>query len=276
MQMKFTKMQGLGNDFVVIDALTQNIRVSAAMVRRLANRTLGIGCDQVLVIEPPSDPDIDFNYRIFNQSGDEVEQCGNGARCLARYVSDRQLTGKNPIRVKTMNRVMDLELTENNLVRVDMGIPELEPAEIPFIAEQRALLYPLEVEGTQYDIAAVSMGNPHAVLRVEDTETAPVASLGAQMEAHQRFPNRVNVGFMQIVDRKHIKLRVFERGVGETQACGSGACAAAVAALQQELVDSPVTVHLKGGDLTIDWRGEAEPLLMTGAAASVFHGRIRI
>lgn len=276
MQMKFTKMQGLGNDFVVIDALTQNIRVSAAMVRRLANRTLGIGCDQVLVIEPPSDPDIDFNYRIFNQSGDEVEQCGNGARCLARYVSDRQLTGKNPIRVKTMNRVMDLELTENNLVRVDMGIPELEPAEIPFIAEQRALLYPLEVEGTQYDIAAVSMDNPHAVLRVEDTETAPVASLGAQMEAHQRFPNRVNVGFMQIVDRKHIKLRVFERGVGETQACGSGACAAAVAALQQELVDSPVTVHLKGGDLTIDWRGEAEPLLMTGAAASVFHGRIRI
>lgn len=276
MQMKFTKMQGLGNDFVVIDALTQNIRVSAAMVRRLANRTLGIGCDQVLVIEPPSDPDIDFNYRIFNQSGDEVEQCGNGARCLARYVSDRQLTGKNPIRVKTMNRVMDLELTENNLVRVDMGIPELEPAEIPFIAEQRALLYPLEVEGTQYDIAAVSIGNPHAVLRVEDTETAPVASLGAQMEAHQRFPNRVNVGFMQIVDRKHIKLRVFERGVGETQACGSGACAAAVAALQQELVDSPVTVHLKGGDLTIDWRGEAEPLLMTGAAASVFHGRIRI
>jgi len=276
MQMKFTKMQGLGNDFVVIDALTQNIRVSAAMVRRLANRTLGIGCDQVLVIEPPSDPDIDFNYRIFNQSGDEVEQCGNGARCLARYVSDRQLTGKNPIRVKTMNRVMDLELTENNLVRVDMGIPELEPAEIPFIAEQRALLYPIEVEGTQYDIAAVSMGNPHAVLRVEDTETAPVASLGAQLEAHQRFPNRVNVGFMQIVDRKHIKLRVFERGVGETQACGSGACAAAVAALQQELVDSPVTVHLKGGDLTIDWRGEAEPLLMTGAAASVFHGRIRI
>jgi len=276
MQMKFTKMQGLGNDFVVIDALTQNIRVSAAMVRRLANRTLGIGCDQVLVIEPPSDPDIDFNYRIFNQSGDEVEQCGNGARCLARYVSDRQLTGKNPIRVKTMNRVMDLELTENNLVRVDMGIPELEPAEIPFIAEQRALLYPIEVEGTQYDIAAVSMGNPHAVLRVEDTETAPVASLGAQLEAHQRFPNRVNVGFMQIVDRKHITLRVFERGVGETQACGSGACAAAVAALQQELVDSPVTVHLKGGDLTIDWRGEAEPLLMTGAAASVFHGRIRI
>ena len=276
MQMKFTKMHGLGNDFVVIDAVTQNVRVSASMVRRLANRTLGVGCDQVLVIEPPSQPDIDFNYRIFNQSGDEVEQCGNGARCLARYVSDRQLTGKNPIRVKTMNRVMDLELTENNLVKVDMGVPELEPAEIPFVAEQRAQLYSVDVDGTSHKIAAVSMGNPHAVLSVDDIETAPVASLGAQLEAHERFPNRVNVGFMQIVDRNHIKLRVFERGAGETQACGSGACAAAVAALQQELVDSPVTVHLTGGDLTIDWQGETEPLLMTGAAASVFHGRIRI
>lgn len=276
MQMKFTKMQGLGNDFVVIDAVTQNVRISASMVRRLSNRTLGIGCDQVLVIEPPSEPNIDFNYRIFNQSGDEVEQCGNGARCLARYVSDRQLTGKNLIRVKTMNRVMDLELTENNLVRVDMGVPELEPAKIPFVAEQRANLYPIEVDGVQYDIAAVSMGNPHAVLRVDKVETAPVANLGAQLETHSRFPNRVNVGFMQIVDRNQINLRVFERGVGETQACGSGACAAAVAALQQGLVDSPVTVHLNGGDLTIDWQGETEPLLMTGAAASVFHGRIRI
>jgi len=276
MQMKFTKMQGLGNDFVVIDAVTQNVRISASMVRRLSNRTLGIGCDQVLVIEPPSEPNIDFNYRIFNQSGDEVEQCGNGARCLARYVSDRQLTGKNLIRVKTMNRVMDLELIENNLVRVDMGVPELEPAKIPFVAEQRANLYPIEVDGVQYDIAAVSMGNPHAVLRVDKVETAPVANLGAQLETHSRFPNRVNVGFMQIVDRNQINLRVFERGVGETQACGSGACAAAVAALQQGLVDSPVTVHLNGGDLTIDWQGETEPLLMTGAAASVFHGRIRI
>jgi diaminopimelate epimerase len=276
MQMKFTKMQGLGNDFVVIDAVTQNVRVSASMVRRLANRTLGIGCDQVLVIEPPSQPDVDFNYRIFNQNGDEVEQCGNGARCLARYVYDRQLTGKNPIRVKTMNRVMDLALTENNLVTVDMGVPELEPSQIPFVAEHRALLYPVEVDGSCYELAAVSMGNPHAVIRVDDIETAPLASLGAQLETHSSFPNRVNVGFMQIVDRDHIKLRVFERGVGETQACGSGACAAAVAALQQELVDSPVTVQLNGGDLTIDWQGETQSLLMTGAAASVFHGRIRI
>ena len=276
MQMKFTKMQGLGNDFVVIDAVTQNVRVSASMVKRLSNRTLGIGCDQVLVIEPPTEPNIDFNYRIFNQSGEEVEQCGNGARCLARYVYDRQLTGKNPIRVKTMNRVMDLEITDNNLVKVDMGVPELEPAEIPFNADHRAPLYSVEVGDSSYKLAAVSMGNPHAVLQVEDVETAPVASIGAQIESHSRFPNRVNVGFMQIVDRSNINLRVFERGVGETQACGSGACAAAVAALQQELVDSPVTVHLNGGDLTIDWQGENQSLLMTGAAASVFHGRIRI
>jgi diaminopimelate epimerase len=276
MQMKFTKMQGLGNDFVVIDAVTQNVRVSASMVKRLSNRTLGIGCDQVLVIEPPTEPHIDFNYRIFNQSGEEVEQCGNGARCLARYVYDRQLTGKNPIRVKTMNRVMDLELTENNLVKVDMGIPELEPAAIPFQADHRAPLYSVKVGDSSYKLAAVSMGNPHAVLQVEDVETAPVASVGPLLEAHSRFPNRVNVGFMQIVDRSNINLRVFERGVGETQACGSGACAAAVAALQQELVDSPVTVHLNGGDLTIDWQGENQSLLMTGAAASVFHGRIRI
>ena len=276
MQLKFTKMQGLGNDFVVIDAVTQNVRVSASMVKRLSNRTLGISCDQVLVIEPPTEPHIDFNYRIFNQSGEEVEQCGNGARCLARYVYDRQLTGKNPIRVKTMNRVMDLELTENNLVKVDMGIPELEPAAIPFQADYRAPLYSVKVGDSSYKLAAVSMGNPHAVLQVEDVETAPVASVGPLLEAHSRFPNRVNVGFMQIVDRSNINLRVFERGVGETQACGSGACAAAVAALRQELVDSPVTVHLNGGDLTIDWQGENQSLLMTGAAASVFHGRIRI
>jgi diaminopimelate epimerase len=276
MLMKFTKMHGLGNDFVVIDAVTQNVRVTASMVRRLANRTLGIGCDQVLVIEPPTDLDVDFNYRIFNQNGGEVEQCGNGARCLARYVQDRQLSGKNPIRVKTMNRTMELHLTNDNLVQVDMGNPELEPAEVPFDAEQRANLYAIEIDGSNYQIAAVSMGNPHAVLLVDDVDSAPVEKLGPALEAHNRFPEQVNVGFMQVVNRQTIKLRVFERGAGETQACGSGACAAAVAAIQQELVDSPVTVQLTGGDLTIDWPGEAEPLLMTGPAVSVFHGRIRI
>ncbi len=276
MLMKFTKMHGLGNDFVVIDAVTQNVRVTASMVRRLANRTLGIGCDQVLVIEPPTDADIDFNYRIFNQNGDEVEQCGNGARCLARYVQDRQLSGKNPIRVKTMNRTMELHLNNNHLVQVDMGYPELEPAKVPFEANQRANLYAIEIDGSNYQIAAVSMGNPHAVLLVDDVDSAPILELGPTLENHSRFPEKVNVGFMQVLNRQTIKLRVFERGAGETQACGSGACAAAVAAIQQELVDSPVTVQLTCGNLIIDWPGEAEPLLMTGPAVSVFHGRIRI
>jgi diaminopimelate epimerase len=276
MLMKFTKMHGLGNDFVVIDALTQNVRVTASMARRLGNRTLGIGCDQILVVEPPSDPNIDFNYRIFNSDGGEVEQCGNGARCLARFVKDRRLTGKSAIRVKTMNRVMELRINADNLVSVDMGIPALVPADIPFQAAEPANLYAIDIGGNSYQIAAVSMGNPHGILQVDDIQTAPVSDLGPQLECHERFPNRVNAGFMQVVDRQQLNVRVFERGAGETQACGSGACAAAVAAIQQELVDSPVTVHLNGGDLTIDWQGEGQPLIMTGPAVTVFHGRIRI
>jgi len=276
MLMKFTKMHGLGNDFVVIDAVTQNVRVTASMARRLGNRTLGIGCDQILVVEPPSDPSIDFNYRIFNADGGEVEQCGNGARCLARFVKDRRLTGKSTIRVKTMNRVMELRINADNLVSVDMGIPALAPAEIPFQADESANLYAIDIGGNRYQIAAISMGNPHGILQVDDVQTAPVSDLGPQLECHERFPNRVNAGFMQVVDRQQLKVRVFERGAGETQACGSGACAAAVAAIQQELVDSPVTVHLTGGDLSIDWQGEGQPLIMTGPAVTVFHGRIRI
>ena len=276
MLMKFTKMHGLGNDFVVIDAVTQNVRITASMVRRLADRKTGIGCDQVLIIEPPAAADIDFNYRIFNCDGAEVEQCGNGARCLARFVHDRQLTGKKSIKVQTSNRVMTLNLINKNLVAVDMGIPELDPPAIPFQASEPASLYDIEVNGQVQRIAAVSMGNPHAVVTVADVETAPVAELGAALESHERFPNRVNVGFMQIVDRTEIKLRVFERGVGETEACGSGACAAAVAAIQQQLVDSPVTVHLTRGSLKIDWKGSGHPLIMSGPAKTVFHGRIRI
>ena len=276
MLMKFTKMHGLGNDFVVIDAVTQNVRITASMVRRLADRKTGIGCDQVLVIEPPSAVDIDFNYRIFNCDGAEVEQCGNGARCLARFVHDRQLTGKKSIQVQTSNRVMTLNLINKNLVAVDMGVPELDPPAIPFQATEAASLYDINVNGQVQRIAAVSMGNPHAVLTVADINTATVAELGAALESHERFPNRVNVGFMQIVDRSEIKLRVFERGVGETDACGSGACAAAVAAIQQELVDSPVTVHLTRGPLKIDWKGSGSPLIMSGPAKTVFHGRIRI
>lgn len=276
MLMKFTKMHGLGNDFVVIDAVTQNVRVTASMARRLANRTLGIGCDQILVVEPPSDPNIDFNYRIFNQDGGEVEQCGNGARCLARFVKDRRLTGKSAIRVKTMNRVIELRINADHSVSVDMGVPVLAPADIPFQADQPASLYDIEIADRDYQIAAISMGNPHAVLQVDDVQTAPVNELGPQLECHERFPHRVNAGFMQILNRQQINLRVFERGAGETQACGSGACAAAVAAMQQGLVDSSVTVHLTGGDLTIEWQGEGQPLIMTGPAATVFDGRIRI
>jgi len=276
MLMKFTKMHGLGNDFVVIDAVTQNVRITASMARRLSDRKTGIGCDQLLVVEPPSDPDIDFNYRIFNSDGAEVEQCGNGARCLARFVHDRRLTGKNPIVVKTSNRVMQLVVEDKKMVAVDMGIPELVPENIPFEAPEKAMVYAIDVDGQSYDIAAVSMGNPHAVLRVDDVEHAPVAELGAKIESHPRFPNRVNVGFMQIDSRNEIKLRVFERGVGETEACGSGACAAAVAAIQQGLVDSPVTMQLTRGTLKIDWRGEGHELIMTGPTATVFHGRIRI
>ncbi len=276
MLMKFTKMHGLGNDFVVIDAVTQNVRITASMVRRLADRKTGIGCDQVLVVEPPSAADIDFDYRIFNCDGAEVEQCGNGARCLARFVHDRQLTGKKSIRVQTSNRVMTLNLINKNLVAVDMGVPELDPPAIPFQADEPALLYDIDINGQAQPIAAVSMGNPHAVLTVTDIDTAPVAELGAALESHERFPNRVNVGFMQIINRTEIKLRVFERGVGETEACGSGACAAAVASIQQELVDSPVTVHLTRGSLKIDWQGAGHPLIMSGPAKTVFHGRIRI
>ena len=276
MLMKFTKMHGLGNDFVVIDAVTQNVRVTASMARRLSDRKTGIGCDQVLIVEPPSEPDIDFNYRIFNCDGAEVEQCGNGARCLARFVQDRRLTGKNPIRVKTSNRVIELKMENKTQVAVDMGVPELEPANIPFEAAEKSGLYDIDVDGQTQQIAAVSMGNPHAVLKVDDVASAPVAELGAKIETHPRFPNRVNVGFMQILSRNEIKLRVYERGVGETEACGTGACAAAVAALEQGLVDSPVTMQLTRGNLKIDWQGAGHALIMTGPAATVFHGRIRI
>ena len=276
MLMKFTKMHGLGNDFVVIDAVTQNVSVTASMARRLSDRKTGIGCDQVLVVEPPSDADIDFNYRIFNCDGAEVEQCGNGARCLARFVKDRRLTGKNPIRVKTSNRVIELHISDKNLVSVDMGIPEFEPSKIPFEAPLAATVYDLDVDGQSEQIAAVSMGNPHAVLKVDDVAKAPVAKLGAKIESHPRFPNRVNVGFMQILGPNEIKLRVYERGVGETEACGSGACAAAVAAMLQGAVDSPVTLQLTRGSLKIDWQGEGHALIMTGPSKTVFHGRIRI
>ena len=269
-------MHGLGNDFVVIDAVTQNVSLSAAAVRRIADRHLGIGCDQLLIVEPPSSADIDFNYRIFNSDGSEVEQCGNGARCLARFVRDRKLSGKESIRVKTMNRVIRLSINKDNTISVDMGIPEFEPKELPLDAERRAESYSIDLGDQSVLIAAISMGNPHAVMFVEDIDSAPVSTVGPQLENHRRFPNKVNVGFVKVVNRRHIKLRVHERGSGETRACGSGACAAAVATIQKGLVDSPVTVGLTGGNLTIHWIGEGHPLIMSGAAITSFYGQIKL
>ena len=269
-------MHGLGNDFVVIDAVTQNVNLSAAVVRRITDRHLGIGCDQVLIVEPPSSTDIDFNYRIFNSDGSEVEQCGNGARCLARFVRDRKLSGKESIRVKTMNRIIGLSISKDNTISVDMGIPQFEPKDLPFEAECRSASYEIDLGDQTSTIAAISMGNPHAVMFVDDIDSAPVSTIGSKIEKHYRFPNKVNVGFVEVVNRRHVKLRVHERGSGETRACGSGACAAAVATIQKGLVDSPVTVALTGGNLTINWPGEGHSLMMSGQAITSFHGQIKL
>lgn len=276
MLLRFTKMHGLGNDFVVIDAITQHVDITAEMARQLADRHTGIGCDQILLVEPPSLPDVDFDYRIFNPDGGEVSQCGNGARCFARFVRDRHLTGKRRIRVRTAAGVMTLAVEKDKQVTVDMGVPVLDPARIPFQAEQRAPTYSLEVQDRELTIAALSMGNPHAILARSSVADAPVATLGPAIEHHPRFPERVNVGFMAVRSRGEIDLRVHERGAGETLACGSGACAAVVAGRLQDLLDSDVDVNLPGGALHIHWQGEGEPVLMTGPATTVFHGRIRL
>jgi len=276
MLLRFTKMHGLGNDFVVIDGVSQAIAMTPVLARKLADRHFGIGCDQVLVVEPPSRHDVDFRYRIFNQDGNEVEQCGNGARCFAKFVRDRHLTGKSTLRVETATGVIMLRVKANNLIEVNMGVPILTPPDIPFVADRKAISYPLSVDGKELSISAVSMGNPHAVLTVSDIQTAPVYTLGPAIECHHCFPQRVNVGFMQILNRQQINLRVFERGAGETLACGSGACAAVVAGHLQDLLDSSVTVNLPGGSLQIEWPGENQPVIMSGPATTVFHGRIKI
>ncbi len=276
MLIKFTKMHGLGNDFVVIDAVRQAVNLNSDIIKQLADRNLGIGCDQVLVIEPPSAKNIDFDYRIFNCDGTEVEQCGNGARCMGRYIADQNLSGKKLVRLKSKNRIMEVQLKSRTLVTVDMGPPTLEPDAIPFIADNQNTTYAIDIDGQTHNISAISMGNPHAVIRVDDINSAAVEQLGPQLQAHLQFPESVNVGFMEIVDPQHIKLRVFERGVGETQACGSGACAAAVAAIQQKLVGHSVKIELLGGELSIEWRGDSQPVLMSGPAISVFHGQIKL
>ena len=276
MLLRFTKMHGLGNDFVVIDAVSQSVNITPEVARKLGDRRFGVGCDQILVVEPPNQPDVDFRYRIFNQDGSEVEQCGNGARCFAKFVRDRRLTGKSNIRVETASGIIELHVQRDHQVRVNMGTPILEPKSIPFTADQTSTCYPIDVEGQTLNIGAVSMGNPHAVLQVDSTEMAPVETLGPAIEGHSLFPQRANAGFMQVINRNEINLRVYERGAGETLACGTGACAAVVAGQLQDLLDSPVTVHLPGGSLLIEWPGEDQPVIMTGPATTVFHGRIKI
>ena len=276
MQLRFTKMHGLGNDFVVIDLITQRFKLKPHHIRKIADRHFGIGCDQVLAVEIPTRPDADFRYRIYNAEGSEVEQCGNGARCFARFVRDKRLTGKQRIRVETLAGVIELAITDNRDVRVDMGEPILEPASIPFAAEQQANSYPLEIDGEQWQVGAVSMGNPHVVLPVERVDSAPVERVGPLAECHPRFPQKVNVGFMQVLDRQNIRLRVFERGVGETLACGTGACAAVVAGIVQGKLDNTVTVTLPGGQLSIHWPGPGQPVIMTGPATTVFEGQIQL
>lgn len=276
MTLRFTKMHGLGNDFVVIDAVRQAVSLTAEQIRRIADRHTGIGCDQLLLVEAPHQDQTLFHYRIFNADGNEVEQCGNGARCFARFVHDQGLTGERRIPVTTGGGALILSLEDDGQVTVNMGVPEFSPAKIPFIADQRAPHYALDVDGQTIEIGAVSMGNPHAVLRVDDVTSAPVASLGPAIESHPRFPNHVNAGFMQVVDQKMINVRVFERGVGETLACGTGACAAMVMGRQWHLLDETVQVVLTGGTLMIRWRGEGEPVMMTGPAQTVFEGTIDI
>lgn len=276
MLVNFTKMQGLGNDFVVVDLISQPIKLSTEHICQLADRHFGIGFDQLLVVEPPFDPDHDFHYRIFNADGSEVEQCGNGARCFARFVIEQGLTQKQRLRVSTKAGPIELQVEASGQVTVDMGPPRFKPEQLPFVADSEQLLYPLEVQGQTYSLSALSMGNPHAVLLVEDIQHAPVDELGGLICHHPRFPNRVNVGFLQIVDRSFVRLRVFERGAGETLACGTGACAAVVAGIRQGLLNNRVKVRLPGGSLTIRWNGDKDPVLMTGPATRVFDGQVQL
>lgn len=276
MLLRFTKMHGLGNDFMVLDLVSQHAHIQPKHAKQWGDRHTGIGFDQLLIVEAPSNPEVDFRYRIFNADGSEVEQCGNGARCFARFVLDKRLTAKKRIRVETKGGIIVLDVQNDGQVCVDMGPPRLNPAEVPFIADEQATRYPLEVDGQLHSIAAVSMGNPHAVLRVDDVRSAPVHTLGPKIENHPRFPQRVNAGFLQVIDRHRANLRVWERGAGETQACGTGACAAAVAAISQGWMDSPVSLDLPGGRLNIEWAGPGKPVLMTGPAVRVYEGQVRL
>ncbi|KIF82952.1 diaminopimelate epimerase [Noviherbaspirillum autotrophicum] len=283
MKLKFTKMHGAGNDFVVIDGIHQQIDFTPAQWKRLADRRFGVGADQMLVVEKPQSAGVDFRYRIYNADGGEVEQCGNGSRAFVKFVTDKGLTNKRTIRVETMSGVIEPHLEADGSITVDMGAPVLEPERVPFDAaglqgrrEGDDLLWPLEINGKTCWFSVVSMGNPHAVQVVVDAHTAAVELDGPVIEHHPRFPRRVNAGFMQIVDRRHVRLRVFERGAGETLACGTGACAAVVAGIRRGLLDSPVKVTTRGGELSIAWAGPGKPVMLTGPAVSVFEGEIEL
>jgi diaminopimelate epimerase len=283
MKLKFTKMHGAGNDFVVIDAINQQIAFTPAQWQRLADRRFGIGADQMLVVEKPQSPGVDFRYRIYNGDGGEVEQCGNGARAFVRYVTEKGLTAKRAIRVETLSGVIEPRMEDDGGITVDMGAPVLDAALVPFDAaglegqpQGDDTLWPLDVNDHTVLVSAVSMGNPHAVQVVDDVDTAPVAQDGPAIEHHPRFPKRVNAGFMQVLGRHAIRLRVFERGAGETLACGTGACAAVVAGIRRGLLDTPVRVETRGGELSIAWAGGNAPVLLTGPAVTVFDGEIEI
>jgi len=276
MLLKFTKMHGAGNDFVVIDAIRQHISLSREQLRMLADRHFGVGCDQILLVEKAHDASADFRYRIFNADGGEVEQCGNGARCFVRFVHDQKLTAKTEIVVETLNGLIRPRLEEDGRVTVNMGAPVFDAARLPFTGGTGGLSEALDIDNQHLIISAISMGNPHAVQVVTDVETADVATLGPLIEQHPRFPKRVNAGFMQVMDKQHIRLRVYERGSGETLSCGTGACAAVVAGIRLNLLDSPVTVATHGGTLSIVWNGEGTPVLMTGPAIKVFSGEINL
>ena len=274
MKLRFSKMHGAGNDFVVFDAIHQQVELNAEQARFIADRHFGVGCDQLLLVERPTRKDADFRYRIFNADGGEVEQCGNGARCFMRFVLDKGLSQESEIRVETACGIIRPRLEADGQITVNMGEPRFDPDQIPFIASKQALTYELALEDEVVEISALSMGNPHAIQYVDAVETAAVARQGAQIEAHPRFPNKVNAGFMQIVDRQNIRLRVYERGAGETLACGTGACAAVVAGINRDLLDPTVQVATRGGVLTIHWAGVGTPVWMTGPAENVFEGEI--
>jgi len=273
MTLEFTKMHGLGNDFVVLDGVSAAVRVDTALLRFLGDRHRGVGCDQILLVEPAGEAG-DFTYRIFNGDGGEVEQCGNGARCVARFVRDRGLSDADRITFSTLGGLIHTRFLADGRVAVDMGVPRFEPADIPFEAPARAETYPLDAGGETHEIGAASMGNPHAVLRVDDLVAAPVRELGPVIQHHERFPRRANVGFMRVIDRERIALRVWERGAGETAACGTGACAAVAVGRLRGWLDERVVVALPGGELVIDWAGADNPLWMTGTAETAFHGEI--